>query len=126
MKIIKTFCFSAWLQMQKFTFVIKPRSHDCIGCHIIHFLQEEVRNLAVPAGRRKKLLCAFFNFTGGVKTTGGWSFRGVNTMVINDTHVQCNASHLTSFAVLVSIVPAVEDSVSQHACQSLRDIIVFL
>ena len=74
-----------------------------------------MRNFTVPAGRSKRLRCAFFNFTGGVKATGGWSFRGVKTMVINDTHVQCNASHLTSFAVLISIVPAVEDSVSEHA-----------
>ena len=71
-----------------------------------------MRNITVPPGRRKQFRCAFFNFTGGANGTGGWSYSGVQTEVINDTHVRCNAAHLTSFAVLVSIVPAAEESVS--------------
>ena len=71
-----------------------------------------MRNITVPPGRRKQFRCAFFNFTGGANGTGGWSYSGVQTEVINDTHVSCNAAHLTSFAVLVSIVPAAEESVS--------------
>ena len=67
--------------------------------------------MSVPSGSVRQFRCAFFNFTGGANRTGGWSYRGVKTEVINDTHVRCNASHLTSFAVLVSIVPA-EDTVS--------------
>ena len=71
-----------------------------------------MRNITVPPGRRKQFRCAFFNFTGGANGTGGWSYSGVQTEVINDTHVRCNAAHLTSFAVLVSIVPVAEESVS--------------
>ena len=71
-----------------------------------------MRNITVPPGRRKQFRCAFFNFTGGANGTGGWSYSGVQTEVINETHVRCNAAHLTSFAVLVSIVPAAEESVS--------------
>ena len=71
-----------------------------------------MRNITVPPGRRKQFRCAFFNFTGGANGTGGWSYRGVQTEVINETHVRCNAAHLTSFVVLVSIVPAGEESVS--------------
>ena len=65
----------------------------------------------LSSGRVRKFHCAFFNFSGGANGTGGWSYRGVETEVINDTHVRCNAAHLTSFVVLVSIVPA-EDTVS--------------
>ena len=68
-------------------------------------VQEQATNLTVPPGRRKQFRCAFFNFTGGANRTGGWSYSGVQTEVINDTHVRCNAAHLTSFVVLVSIVP---------------------
>ena len=77
-----------------------------------HLLQERAQTLTVPAGGVKQFRCAFFNFTGGANQTGGWSYRGVETKVINDTHVGCNASHLTSFVVLVSIIPAVGDPVS--------------
>ena len=56
----------------------------------------------------KQFRCAFFNFTGGANGTGGWSYSGVQTEVINETHVRCNAAHLTSFVVLVSIVPAAD------------------
>ena len=71
-----------------------------------------MRNITVPPGRRKQFRCAFFNFTGGANGTGGWSYSGVQTEVINETCVRCNAAHLTSFVVLVSIVPAGEESVS--------------
>ena len=71
-----------------------------------------MRNITVPPGRRKQFRCAFFNFTEGANGTGGWSYSGVQTEVINETHVRCNAAHLTSFVVLVSIVPAGEESVS--------------
>ena len=70
-----------------------------------------MRNITVPPGRRKQFRCAFFNFTGGANGTGGWSYSGVHTEVINETHVRCNAAHLTSFVVLVSTVPT-DESVS--------------
>ena len=71
------------------------------------------QSLPVPPGMVKKFRCAFFNFSAEVgNQTGGWSYRGVETHVINTTHVRCNASHLTSFVVLVSIVPSVGEPVS--------------
>ena len=73
-----------------------------------YIVQEQATNLTVPPGRRKQFRCAFFNFTGGANGTGGWSYSGVQTEVINETHVRCNAAHLTSFVVLVSIVPAAD------------------
>ena len=71
------------------------------------------QSLPVPPGMVKQFRCAFFNFTAEEgNRTGGWSYRGVETDVINTTHVRCNASHLTSFVVLVSIVPSVGEPVS--------------
>ena len=70
-------------------------------------------SLSVPPGKVKQFRCAFFNFTAEeANQTGGWSYRGVETHVINTTHVRCMASHLTSFVVLVSIVPSVGEPVS--------------
>ena len=89
-------------------------SYDVFLIYPYDLLQERAQNLTVPSGRVKQFRCAFFNFTGGANQTGGWSYRGVETEVINDTHVRCNASHLTSFVVLVSIVPAVGDPVSNR------------
>ena len=48
--------------------------------------------------------CAFFNFTGGANLNGAWSYRGVETEVINSTHVRCNSSHLTTFVVLANVI----------------------
>ena len=70
-------------------------------------------SFSVPPGKVKQFRCAFFNFTAEEgNQTGGWSYRGVETHVINTTHVRCIASHLTSFVVLVSIVPSVGEPVS--------------
>ena len=70
-------------------------------------------SFSVPPGKVKQFRCAFFNFTAEeANQTGGWSYRGVETHVINTTHVRCIASHLTSFVVLVSIVPSVGEPVS--------------
>ena len=80
----------------------------------IYFLfrkQEEAINATVPAGSVKMFHCAFFNYTGAANRTGAWSYRGMRFEMFNGTHVQCKASHLTSFVVLVSIVPS-EDLVS--------------
>ena len=73
------------------------------------------QSLPVPPGKVKQFRCAFFNFEAEEgNQTGGWSYSGVETHVINSTHVRCIASHLTSFAVLVSIVPSVgEPSVGE-------------
>ena len=71
------------------------------------------QSLPVPPGKVKQFRCAFFNFEAEEDNqTGRWSYSGVETHVINTTHVRCIASHLTSFAVLVSIVPSVGEPVS--------------
>ena len=72
------------------------------------------QSLPVPPGKVKQFRCAFFNYSaqGAKQTIGGWAYRGVDTDVINTTHVRCIASHLTSFVVLVSIVPSVGEPVS--------------
>ena len=77
-------------------------------------MQVETERLAMTSVRGEELKCTFFNYSaqGANQTTGGWSYRGVITDVINTTHVRCIASHLTSFAVLVSIVPSVGEPVS--------------
>ena len=77
-------------------------------------VQEKSQSLPVPSGKVKQFSCAFFNYSaqGANQTIGGWSYRGVETDVINSTHVRCIASHLTSFVVLVSIVPSVGEPVS--------------
>ena len=76
-------------------------------------LQVKSQSLTVPYGKVKQFRCAFFNFSAeGANQTGRWSYRGVETDVINITHVRCLASHLTSFVVLVSIVPSVVEPVS--------------
>ena len=81
--------------------------------HLNCLLQVKSHSLSVPPGKVKQFRCAFFNFTAEEgNQTGGWSYRGVETHVINTTHVRCNASHLTSFVVLVSIVPSVGEPVS--------------
>ena len=76
------------------------------SCLLTIIMQEEIRIMSVSPGSEKQFRCAFFNFTGGANRTGGWSYSGVQTEVINETHVRCNAAHLTSFVVLVSIVPS--------------------
>ena len=71
------------------------------------------QSLPVPPGKVKQFRCAFFNFEAEEgNQSGRWSYSGVETHVINTTHVRCIASHLTSFAVLVSIVPSVGEPVS--------------
>ena len=77
-------------------------------------MQVKTERLAMTPVRGEKLKCAFFNYSaqGANQTTGGWSYRGVDTDAINTTHVRCIASHLTTFAVLVSVAPTVGDTVS--------------
>ena len=88
--------------------------------HVAHcfyfYLLPQVRSqsLVVPPGMVQQFHCAFFNFTAEEgNQTGGWSYRGVETDVINTTHVRCIASHLTSFVVLVSFVSSVGEPVSR-------------
>ena len=98
-------------------------------------MQVETERLAMTPVRGEKLKCVFFNYSaqGANQTTGGWSYRGVITDVINTTHVRCIASHLTTFAVLVGIAPTVGDTVSDdnyiHAVGTFEwysDIVYFI
>lgn len=83
-------------------------------CHFpILTLQEESQSLFVPQGKAKLFRCAFFVYPDReLNQSGGWSYSGVETVVINTTHVRCMASHLTSFVVLVSVAPPVGEPVS--------------
>ncbi|XP_044871039.1 cadherin EGF LAG seven-pass G-type receptor 2 [Mauremys mutica] len=52
---------------------------------------------------RSKPICVFWNHSmlpGGV---GGWSARGCELVFRNQSHVSCQCSHMTSFAVLMDI-----------------------
>ena len=71
-------------------------------------MKAKAQDLQVLPGKVKQYYCAFFNYTGGPQKTGGWSNTGIETVTINSTHVRCISSHLTTFAVLVSTVPASE------------------
>ena len=67
--------------------------------------QENAQNITVGPLEKKEVKCAFWNFTGGRNGFGAWSFDGINTVFENGTHVRCASKHVTSFVVLVSIVP---------------------
>ena len=83
---------------------------------ILSLVQNKSQSLPVPPGKVKQFHCAFFNFSAErANQTGGWSNSGVETDAINVTHVRCIASHLTSFVVLVRIVPSVGEPVSSDA-----------
>ena len=46
--------------------------------------------------------------------SGEWSFHGIKKVFDNGTHVQCELKHLTSFVVLVSVVPIEEVNIRSH------------
>ena len=78
---------------------------------LIDFLfyhQENAQNITVGPLEKKEVRCAFWDFADGKNGSGGWSFDGIETVFDNGTHVQCTSKHLTSFVVLVSVVP-IED-----------------
>nr|WNS50025.1 adhesion G protein-coupled receptor L3-like protein [Halisarca dujardinii] len=59
----------------------------------------------LAADERMEVRCAAWNFTGGPEGKGGWSFAGIEVVSYNRTAIECTSSHLTSFCVLVSVVP---------------------
>ena len=78
---------------------------------LIHFLfyhQENVQNITVGPREKKEVQCAFWDFAEGRNGSGGWSFDGIEKVFDNGTHVRCTSKHLTSFVVLVSVVPIKE------------------
>ena len=46
--------------------------------------------------------CAFWDY-GGNFSRGAWSFEGVTTKIVDNSHVQCLSTHMTSFAILVDL-----------------------
>jgi hypothetical protein len=68
-------------------------------------LQGDDKNVEAGPNEQIEIKCAAWNFTGGPNGTGGWSFDGIEVVSVNDTHVECTSKHLTSFIVLVSVVP---------------------
>ena len=80
-------------------------------------IKEKAQNLSLVPGSMKYFQCAFFNASGGPNQTGGWFYSGLKTEIINDTHVRCSASHLTTFVILVSLIPEAEENpVSLNTC----------
>uniref|UniRef100_A0A4W2FH32 Adhesion G protein-coupled receptor E4-like n=1 Tax=Bos indicus x Bos taurus TaxID=30522 RepID=A0A4W2FH32_BOBOX len=55
-----------------------------------------------PGGGRRKYFCVYWK---GSKDGGSWSTEGCAHLGSNDSHTQCKCSHLSSFAVLVALVP---------------------
>uniref|UniRef100_A0A8C8VMJ4 Cadherin EGF LAG seven-pass G-type receptor 2 n=1 Tax=Pelusios castaneus TaxID=367368 RepID=A0A8C8VMJ4_9SAUR len=52
---------------------------------------------------RSKPICVFWNHSMLPGGTGGWSARGCELVFRNQSHVSCQCSHMTSFAVLMDI-----------------------
>jgi hypothetical protein len=49
-------------------------------------------------------------------TPGRWNSSGVTTEQLDDTHILCVSSHLTSFSVLVSVESAVVKTCDNFTC----------
>ena len=82
-----------------------------------YIIKEKAQNLPLLPGSVKHFQCAFFNASGGPNQTVGWCYSGIKTEIINDTHIRCSASHLTTFVILVSLIPAAEENpVSLNTC----------
>ncbi|XP_043569630.1 cadherin EGF LAG seven-pass G-type receptor 1 isoform X1 [Chiloscyllium plagiosum] len=52
---------------------------------------------------RTKPLCVFWNHTLAIGGTGGWSSKGCELVLRNESHINCQCNHMTSFAVLMDI-----------------------
>uniref|UniRef100_A0A674K493 Cadherin EGF LAG seven-pass G-type receptor 2 n=1 Tax=Terrapene triunguis TaxID=2587831 RepID=A0A674K493_9SAUR len=52
---------------------------------------------------RSKPICVFWNHSMLPGGAGGWSARGCELVFRNESHVSCQCSHMTSFAVLMDI-----------------------
>ncbi|XP_032895639.1 cadherin EGF LAG seven-pass G-type receptor 1 isoform X2 [Amblyraja radiata] len=52
---------------------------------------------------RTKPLCVFWNHTLAIGGTGGWSSKGCELVHRNESHIDCQCNHMTSFAVLMDI-----------------------
>ncbi|XP_060698853.1 cadherin EGF LAG seven-pass G-type receptor 1 isoform X4 [Hemiscyllium ocellatum] len=52
---------------------------------------------------RTKPVCVFWNHTLAIGGTGGWSSKGCELVLRNESHINCQCNHMTSFAVLMDI-----------------------
>ncbi|XP_072134760.1 cadherin EGF LAG seven-pass G-type receptor 2 isoform X3 [Mobula birostris] len=52
---------------------------------------------------RTKPICVFWNHSIPIGGTGGWSSKGCELVFRNESHISCQCSHMTSFAVLMDI-----------------------
>ncbi|XP_045445135.1 putative adhesion G protein-coupled receptor E4P isoform X2 [Pipistrellus kuhlii] len=55
-----------------------------------------------PGGARRKLLCVYWK---GSEEGGSWSTEGCTHVSSNDSYTKCKCFHLSSFAVLMALVP---------------------
>ncbi|XP_034852914.1 adhesion G protein-coupled receptor E4-like isoform X2 [Mirounga leonina] len=58
-----------------------------------------------PAGARTKHFCVYWK---GSEEGGSWSTEGCYHVGSNDSHTKCKCFHLSSFAVLMALVPKVD------------------
>ncbi|XP_039107538.1 putative adhesion G protein-coupled receptor E4P isoform X1 [Hyaena hyaena] len=58
-----------------------------------------------PGGARAKYFCVYWD---GSEDGGTWSTEGCFHVGSNDSHTQCECFHLSSFAVLMALVPKVD------------------
>ncbi|XP_072569096.1 cadherin EGF LAG seven-pass G-type receptor 2 [Paramormyrops kingsleyae] len=57
----------------------------------------------VQTEERTKPICVFWNHSIPVGGSGGWSTKGCEVVFRNHTHISCQCSHMTSFAVLMDV-----------------------
>uniref|UniRef100_A0A452RIB8 Cadherin EGF LAG seven-pass G-type receptor 1 n=1 Tax=Ursus americanus TaxID=9643 RepID=A0A452RIB8_URSAM len=62
-----------------------------------------VEHVLLETEERSKPVCVFWNHSITIGGTGGWSAKGCELLSRNRTHVACQCSHTTSFAVLMDV-----------------------
>ncbi|XP_035585025.1 cadherin EGF LAG seven-pass G-type receptor 1 isoform X1 [Zalophus californianus] len=62
-----------------------------------------VEHVLLETEERTKPVCVFWNHSINIGGTGGWSAKGCELLSRNRTHVACQCSHTTSFAVLMDV-----------------------
>uniref|UniRef100_A0ABI8A8C3 Cadherin EGF LAG seven-pass G-type receptor 1 n=1 Tax=Felis catus TaxID=9685 RepID=A0ABI8A8C3_FELCA len=62
-----------------------------------------VEHTLLETEERTKPVCVFWNHSITIGGTGGWSAKGCELLSRNRTHVVCQCSHTTSFAVLMDV-----------------------
>ncbi|MBN3295144.1 CELR2 protein, partial [Amia calva] len=57
----------------------------------------------VNTDERSKPICVFWNHSIPIGGAGAWSAKGCEVVFRNHTHISCQCSHMTSFAVLMDV-----------------------